>query len=471
MLDLKFVVQNAEAVQRNIDNRFLSHPPVVSEIVELYREHHALHQELDGLRRQRNENAAAAKSLASMSVEERETAKREITERGKKIKETLAIGEQRFQELDAELQQRSRQLPNMTHPAVPVGKVDSDNEELYVVGRIPEFDFVPKGHLELMQEQDWVDFENAARVTGAKHYYLKNEAVFLELSLTRFAADILQKHGFSMCITPDLAREEILTGIGFQPRGEESNTYMLQDDNLCLIGTAEITLGGMYSGQIIDISEQPILLGGLSHCFRKEAGASGQYSKGLYRVHQFSKVEMFVFCKPEDSEQMHRNLLAIEEEVFSALEIPYRVLDICTGDLGAPAYRKFDLEAWMPGRGQASDEESAGSESRSGSNGEWGEITSASNCTDYQARRLSIRYRNEEGKNVSVHTLNGTAIALSRAIIAIIENHQQADGSVRIPKALQPYMGRDSIGPKDKSGAKKSPPSENSVLKKNLSRK
>ena len=424
MLDIKFVVQNANAVQRNIDNRFLSQPVVVREIVQLYEEYLSLKLKMDELRRLRNENAATAKSLGKMSVEQREIARQQITEQGKKIKEELAEKEQCFARLDTELERRNRLLPNMTHPDVPIGQTEKDSRELYVAGSITQFeDFLPKSHLELMQAQDWVDFENAAKVTGAKHYYLKNEAVFLEMSLTRFAADILQTCGFSMCITPDLAREEILAGIGFLPRGEESNTYMLQDNNLCLIGTSEITLGGMYSGQIIDLSTGPILLGGLSHCFRKEAGASGQYSKGLYRVHQFSKVEMFVLCEPEQSEQMHRKLLAIEEEIFQKLEIPYRVIDVCTGDLGAPAFRKFDLEAWMPGRG---------------AHGEWGEITSASNCTDYQARRLSIRYRNKAGKNVAVHTLNGTAIALSRTIIALIENHQRIDGSVYIPKALQP---------------------------------
>ncbi len=438
MLDLKFVVQNIETVQKNIDHRFLEQPPDVRQIAALYKASLAIKQEIDILRQQRNQNAAAAKALDKMEATQREIAKQEIMAHGKKIKEALTKKEKIFAKLDSQLQQKSLLLPNMVHPDVPVGKADTDSKELYVVGQIPQFeDFRPKDHVELMQQQGWIDFENAAKVTGAKHYYLCNQAVFLEMSLTRFAADILQKHGFSMCITPDLAREEILAGTGFQPRGEESNTYMIQDEHLCLIGTAEVTLGGLYSNQIVDLSK-PILLGGISHCFRKEAGAAGQYSKGLYRVHQFSKVEMFILCKPEDSSQMHQKLLAIEEEIFQALEIPYRVLDICTGDLGAPAYRKFDLEAWMPGRHETG-----------GENGSWGEITSASNCTDYQARRLGIRYRNEEGKNVAVHTLNGTALALSRAIVALIENHQQADTSIRIPAALQPYMGCKQIGQKN----------------------
>ena len=203
----------------------------------------------------------------------------------------------------------------------------------------------------------------------------------------------------------------------------------MEGTGACLVGTAEITLGGYYAGQILDGNALPIKLAGMSHCFRREAGAAGQYSKGLYRVHQFSKVEMFIFCRPDQSEAMHLYLLDLEERIFQGLEIPYRVVDTCTGELGGPAYRKFDLEAWMPGRGEE---------------GDWGEVTSASNCTDYQARRLAIRFK-EEGRNQFVHMLNGTAVAISRALIAILENHQQADGSVRVPEKLLPYTGFERI--------------------------
>ncbi|MDH7484390.1 MAG: serine--tRNA ligase, partial [Spirochaetales bacterium] len=225
---------------------------------------------------------------------------------------------------------------------------------------------------------------------------------------------------------------EILEGIGFNPRGAESNVYTLEGEGTCLIGTAEITLGGYHADSVFDASVLPLRYAGVSHCFRREAGAAGQFSKGLYRVHQFTKVEMFVYCQPEDSEKLHEELRLIEEEIFSGLGIPFRVVDTCTGDLGAPAYRKWDLEAWMPGR----------------NGGEWGEITSTSNCTDYQARRLNVRYRDAQGKNRHVHMLNGTAVACSRAIIAILENFQQADGSVIIPPALVPYCGFDRIKPR-----------------------
>ena len=319
---------------------------------------------------------------------------------------------------ETELNTEAAKVPNMAHPDAPVGKEDKDNLEIKRVGTVPQFSFKPKDHVEIGAELDLIDFDTAAKVTGPKFYYLKNEAVMLELALSRYALDILVKKGFTPTITPDIAKEEVLEGIGFNPRGAESNIYNLEGTGTCLVGTAEITLGGYYSNEILDTEKMPIKMAGLSHCFRREAGGAGQYSKGLYRVHQFSKVEMFIFCKPEESEQYHQELRAIEEEIFSSLEIPFRVVDTCTGDLGAPAYRKYDLEAWMPGRGE---------------DGEWGEVTSTSNCTDYQARRLGIRYRDGD-KNKHVHMLNGTAIAVSRAIVAILENFQQEDGSIRIPE-------------------------------------
>jgi seryl-tRNA synthetase len=268
-------------------------------------------------------------------------------------------------------------------------------------------------------------------VTGPKFYFLKNEAVILQMALERYALDILIKHGFSPYITPDIAKEEILEGIGFNPRGPESNIYTLEGTGTALVGTAEITLGGYHAEEILDTNRLPIKMAGLSHCFRREAGSAGQFSKGLYRVHQFSKVEMFIYCLPEESDAIHEQLLEIEEEIFSGLGLAYQVVDTCTGDLGAPAYRKFDIEAWMPGRGE---------------NGEYGEVTSTSNCTDYQSRSLRVRYKDANGQNQYVHTLNGTAVATSRAIVAILENFQEEDGSIRIPPALVPYTGFDRIG-------------------------
>jgi seryl-tRNA synthetase len=293
--------------------------------------------------------------------------------------------------------------------------------------------------VELGQALNIIDFDSATKVSGTKFYYLKNEGVYLELGLVRYALDILHKKGFAPFITPDVAREEILEGIGFNPRGAESNVYTLEGEDSCLVGTAEITLGGYYSDTIIAKDALPLRMAGLSHCFRREAGAAGQFSKGLYRVHQFTKLEMFVYCLPEESGRFQEERRSIEEEIFEGLDIPFRVVDTCTGDLGAPAYRKWDLEAWMPGRASLPGR----------NNGDWGEVTSTSNCTDYQARRLNIRYKDADGKNKFVHMLNGTAIAISRAIIAVLENFQQADGSVRLPRALAPYCGFDTIKKKN----------------------
>ena len=371
----------------------------------------------------KNNNAAAMKG--KLPQEERD----KLIEEGRKIKEEINSLEKQVSVLEEELDKAGRQIPNMAHPDAPVGKEDKDNLEIKRVGEPTKFDFEPKDHVQLGESLDLIDFDRGTKVSGVKFYYLKNEAVFLEQALIMYALNILRKHGFTPFITPDVAKEEILSGIGFNPRGNESNVYTLEDEGTCLVATAEITLGGYHSGEIIPKDKLPLMYCGLSHCFRREAGAAGQFSKGLYRVHQFSKLEMFVYCTPEESDKLHEKLRLIEEEIFTGLEIPFRVVDTCTGDLGAPAYRKWDLEAWMPGR----------------NGGEWGEVTSTSNCTDYQSRRLNVKYKDTDGKNKYVHMLNGTAVALSRAMVAVMENYQTREGEIRIPKALIPYCGFDII--------------------------
>jgi seryl-tRNA synthetase len=398
-------------------------------VVRLFARRTELTTVLQGLQQQRNANAAAMKGKLEAGV------RAALIEEGKKLKDSIAAAEAELEKTETELAVEVRRIPNMAHPDAPKGKEDKDNLEVKRVGQPRKFDFVPADHVKLGQDLDIIDFDSATKVSGTKFYYLKNEGVFLELALTRYALDILQGKGFTPFITPDVAREEILEGIGFNPRGAESNVYTLEGEGTCLVGTAEITLGGYYSETILSGEKLPLRMAGLSHCFRREAGAAGQFSRGLYRVHQFTKVEMFVYCLPEESGVFHEELRSIEEEIFSGLEIPFRVVDTCTGDLGAPAYRKWDLEAWMPGRANPP----------SPDGGEWGEVTSTSNCTDYQARRLNIRYKEENGKNRFVHMLNGTAIAISRAIIAILENFQEADGSVKTPKALVPYCGFEVI--------------------------
>ncbi len=340
--------------------------------------------------------------------------------------------EEQMQRLAAEAAVIHSAMPNMTHPEAPVGGEDASKELRHGRVDVRPFGFPVQDHVALAEQHDLIDFEGGARVAGHGFYFLKNEAAVLELALQQYAVEFLVREGFTPMVTPDLARGDVLKGIGFIPRGPETQIYSIENHDLNLVATAEITLGGLYAGQVIEAEKLPIKLCGISHCFRTEAGAAGRASRGLYRVHQFTKVEMFAFTLPEQSEDMHNYLRDLECEIFDGLGIPYRVLDIATGDLGGPAYRKFDLEAWMPGRGTA---------------GEYGEVTSASNCTDYQSRRLDIRYKvkGEKGTNL-VHTLNGTAVAISRALIAILENYQQADGSILIPEVLRKWVGKERIG-------------------------
>ncbi len=422
MIDLKDLKTRKAEIAANIDNRGMQVD--LEAIIALQEQRSILLQESEALRARRNENAAKMKG--KMDAELRTA----LIAEGKSLKEEIAALEERLQQVESAYINGAKTIPNYAHPEAPVGKLDTDNLEIKRWGEVPKFTFPPKDHVQLGEALDLIDFDTATRVSGAKFYYLKNEAVLLELALERYALDILIKHGFTPTITPDIAREEILEGIGFNPRGEESNIYTIEGTGTCLVGTAEITLGGYHAGKILSESELPIKLAGLSHCFRREAGGAGQYSKGLYRVHQFSKVEMFVYSLPQESEAIHNQLLAIEEEIFQGLEIPYHVVDTCTGDLGAPAYRKYDIEAWMPGRGDE---------------GAYGEVTSTSNCTDYQSRRLNIRYRDSEGRIQHVHLLNGTAIAISRALVALLENFQREDGSITIPQALVPYTAFTEI--------------------------
>lgn len=424
MLDYKFIKDNLEAVKENIKNRNMTADADI--VVKLYDERTKMVTELQALQQKRNENAQSMKQKLDND------ARQKLIEAGKAIKEEISALETKVKETEEQLEEAARQIPNMVHPKAPIGKLDTENLEVKVSGTPRKFDFEPKDHVQIAETLDILDFDRATKVSGPKFYYLKNEAVFLEQALIMYALNTLRKHGFEMFITPDVAKEEVLKGIGFNPRGNESNVYSIEDEGTCLVATAEITLGGYHSDEILDKAKLPLLYGGLSHCFRREAGAAGQFSKGLYRVHQFDKVEMFAYATPEQSDEIHEKLRQIEEEIFEGLGLPFHVVDTCTGDLGAPAYRKWDLEAWMPGR----------------NGGEYGEVTSTSNCTDYQARRLNIKYKDDDGKNKYVHTLNGTAIAVGRAMLAILENYQNADGSVTIPEVLVPYCGFDKILPK-----------------------
>ncbi|MEE8166657.1 MAG: serine--tRNA ligase [Myxococcota bacterium] len=426
MLDPRMLQERRDEIVESCRARHIDAD--VDATIALHGRSNELRTALNEANRLRNEHQKAGQRKLEPDQREAHSAE------GRQRKEEVSAFEEQLRQTESELELALRRLPNYLHPESPRGR-EEDFKVLSSSGEPRQFDFPPKDHLALASELDLVDFESAARVSGQKFYYLKREAALLELALQRFALDQLQSEGFIPVVTPDLARPETVEALGFSPRGDETQIYSIADHDLCLIGTSEITLGGMYANSIFSEQELPLRLAGLSHCFRTEAGAHGRESKGLYRVHQFSKVEMFVFCRPEDSETEHAGILRLEQKIFDALEIPYRVIDIASADLGAPAYRKFDLEAWMPGRGDE---------------GEWGEVTSTSNCTDFQARRLKIRFRREgeKKKNELVHTLNGTAIANARAIVALLENHQQADGSIIIPKALVPALGIDRIGPR-----------------------
>ncbi|APW62334.1 serine--tRNA ligase [Paludisphaera borealis] len=428
MLDLKYVIANIDAVRQNCRNRNVPADVLddIDRIADLEADRKQVLSAVEDVRRRQNE-------VAQSTGKEKDPARRsELIEVGKRLKTDVVDQEEQLRRLDDEIKQRLRRIPNLTHPSAPVGQTEDDSVEIRKVGAPRAFDFPVKDHVELGKSLDLIDFETGGKVAGAGFYYLKNDAVLLDLALQQFALRKLIDRGFTPITTPDLARNSILEGVGFTPRGEETQVYSIEDSDLSLVGTAEITLGGMLADELLDESALPIKYVGLSHCFRTEAGAAGRASRGLYRVHQFTKVEMFAFSTPEQSDDIHKEMLAIEEEIFQTLGIPYVVLDIATGDLGGPAYRKFDLEAWMPGRGE---------------HGEYGEVTSTSDCTDYQARRLNIRYRPTGQKGTRfVHTLNGTAVAVSRALIAVIENYQRADGRIDVPEALRPWIGKDVIG-------------------------
>src|ERR671933_278197 len=421
MLDLRYIRENPEAVAENCKNRGVAAD--IGLVVGLADERSRLIQELNELKQRQNQ-------LAKMVGRERDPEARErLIADSRETKGLIPEKEAELAAVEGRLQEEMLKIPNMTHPDAPIGKDETDNVEIRRVGEIPDFDFEPKDHVEIGELLGIIDFEAGTKVAGSKFYFLRKDAVLLELGLVRYALDVLMGHGYEPAITPDLARDEALVGTGFIPRGPETQIFSKEDSDLSLIATAEITLAGSLAGGILGEEKLPIRLAGLSHCFRTEAGSHGRASRGLYRVHQFTKVEMFAFTTPEQSEAMHEEMLSIEEEIFQGLGLPYRVVDICTGDLGGAAYRKYDLEAWMPGRNA------------------YGEVTSTSNTTDYQTRRLQIRYRKNGGRPQLVHPLNGTAIAVSRTLIPILENYQQPDGSVRLPQALVPYLGKKELTP------------------------
>ncbi len=421
MLDIKIIREKTEEVKANCQNRLAKVD--IDRLLELDNQRREMLAKIDDLRAKRN-TSSKTKPTPEIIAE-----MKSVGEEIKKLEESVEPIETEFGEL-------LLRVPNLTHPDVVVSTNEDDNPILEVVKEPNKFDFEPLDHVQLGEKMDLIDFDRAIKVSGAKFYYLKNELAVIEFALIQYALSVAMKHGFIPFSTPDLAKREVLEGLGFSPRGESTQIYNVENSDLCLIGTAEITMGGYHKDEVLDESDLPKKYVAVSHCFRTEAGAYSKFSKGIFRVHQFTKVEMFQYTTPENSESAHQEILKIEKEIFDGLEIPYRIIDHCTADLGTPAIRTYDLEAWMPGKPSKDDKL-----------GDWAEITSTSNCTDFQSRGLNIKYKSSDpkssdgagGKVDYLHMLNGTAIAMPRAIIAILENNQQKDGSILVPKVLQKY--------------------------------
>ncbi|MCA9301747.1 serine--tRNA ligase [Candidatus Nomurabacteria bacterium] len=423
MLDIKIIRENPEVVKKAIEDKNMNGVVDIDRLLQVDVEYRNLLKKVEELRAIRNE---LSQDISKVSGDARE----KLITQASDTKEELKGLEDKLLVLKNELDAMVMAVPNIPSADVPVGRDESGNEILKHVGDIPKLDFEPKDHVELGESLGIISFEDGAKVSGSQFYFLYGAGVLMELALVQYAFEKLSKAGFTPTLTPDLAKSRYYLGTGYAPRGDEAQTYTIEGEDLGLIATAEVTLAGKHADEVLLLENLPLKYVGYSHCFRKEAGAYGKYSKGLYRVHQFTKVEMFIYCKPEESMQMHDYLLEMEESIYQGLGISYRVLKQCTGDLGAMAARKYDIEAWMPGRK------------------DYGEVTSTSNCTDYQARNLNIKYKLDTGGTEYVHMLNGTAVATSRTIIAILENYQQADGSVLIPEVLKPYMnGLEVIRP------------------------
>jgi len=411
MIDINLIRQNPDLVKKGVENKNKD-PKVVDQVLEL------------------DEKRRSALSAAELLRSERNKLSKnpthEMIAQAKKVKEDLKKADEDLKSIEKDFNAAINLIPNLPASDVPVGKNENDNQIIKKWGEPKEFDFKPLDHLELGEKLDLIDFEAGAKVAGSQFYYLKNDAVRLEYALLQFGMELLTKKGFRLFTTPDLAKSRYYLGTGYNPKGDEAQIYEIKDTDLGLIATSEVTMAGYHADEVLNKKDLPLKYAAISHCFRQEAGAYGKYSKGLYRVHQFTKLEMFVYAVPSDSTTMHDELLAIEEEIMQKLNISYRVVEMCSGDLGAIAAKKYDIDAWMPGRN------------------DYGEVTSTSNTTDYQARNLNIKYRDGD-HNEHVHMLNGTAIAISRMLIAIMENYQNKDGSITIPEALQKWMGKDVV--------------------------
>lgn len=452
-VDLKWMKHNVEHLEASIRDRKIQGADV-RKVVALHDQMSRLQFEMQQMRALRNRQAnqlkqlkkhAAAASSSGEGQEEDEkkkgfssspaTEEEVLVAQGKDLREQLHAAEKRLKELEVELHREAKKVPNLCHPDTPRGSEEHARLVCYGTVEKPAFPgFEPEDHVALSQRLDLVNFEAGSRVAGNNFVFLRNEAVLMELALVQWTLSKAAARGFTPVITPDVVRPVTAEGCGFQPRGEGTQTYSIEGNDLCLVATSELALAGYYQMCSLPIESLPVRMVAFSHCFRAEAGGTGLRDRGLYRLHQFSKVELFALTTPEQSDNMLEDIVKLQQEIFSELGLHYRVLDMPTEELGAPAYRKYDIEAWMPGRGS------------------YGEVSSASNCTDYQSRRLNICYNKEDAggrQRGFVHTVNGTGCAVPRTILAILENHQTAEGTVKIPPPLVPFMhGIDTIGPK-----------------------
>lgn len=424
MLDIKLIREQPEKVKEGIKKKG-ANISLVDSILDLDKKKRDLLQEIEMIRAKKN---IAEKKLTQDKNKPEGKNKEELIKILKEIKIFLTEKEKKFEEINKDYQKILSLIPNLPLADVPEGRDDRDNVVLRQVGKKPKFNFVPQDYLTLGEKLDIIDTKRASKISGSRFGILKKGAAVLEIALINFIFDKLIKKGFIPLIPPVLIKPHPFWCMGYLDRGADE-VYYLPKDDLYLVGTSEQIIGPMHMNEIFDEEDLPLRYTAFSSCFRREAGSYGKDTKGILRVHQFDKIEMFIFCKPEESVNEHKFLLSIEEEIMRDLKIPYQVLQICSGDLGDPAAAKYDIEAWLPGQNNAK--------------GQYRETHSTSNCTDFQARRLSIKYKDKiSGKNEFVHTLNGTALAIGRAVIALIENYQTKEGRIRIPKVLRRYTNK-----------------------------
>lgn len=424
MLDIKFIRENLEQVKRDTTNK--GYNTDVDAVLALDDKRKTLNQQIDELRTRRNQIASSMKTSGGKPSQE-------LIDEGKKIKEQLTELENDFRKIDEELTVGLNSIPNILQPDVPIGEEGEDEvvkewgAEIAVV-KFGESKTGAGDHLDFSIKKDWVDFERGAKVAGAKFYFLKGDLALLENAIYQYALNKLVSKNFKFMTVPHMVNGNVATGTGFAPRSsEQSDEYFIENEDLSLIATAEMSLTGYHANEILNEKDLPIFYAGYSPCYRKEAGTYGKHTRGLFRVHQFNKLEMYAYTLPKQSVEAHERILSVEEEIYQELGIPYRVINIASGDLGAPASKKYDIEYWSP------------------VDGKYREITSCSNCTDYQARNLNIRVRRENGELQVVHTLNGTAVSLARCLVAILENFQDGE-DLLVPEVLRPFMGgRDRI--------------------------